>query len=31
MIDASIHELDKTQSMKSGIEIKLTGETGGNR
>ena len=31
MIDASMHELDKTQAMKSGIEIKVTGETGGNR
>lgn len=25
MVDASVHELDKTQPMKSGLEIKLTG------
>jgi hypothetical protein len=31
MIDASVHELDKTQIIKSGLELKLTGETGGNR
>jgi hypothetical protein len=31
MIDASVHELDKTQPMKSGLEIKITGERKGNR
>ncbi len=31
MIDASAHELDKTQPMKSGLEIKVTGEKAGNR
>lgn len=25
MIDASAHELDKTQQMKSGLELKITG------
>lgn len=31
MIDAEMHELDKTQVIKSGLEIKITGETSGNR
>lgn len=31
MIDASAHELDKTQQMKSGLELKITGEKNGNR
>lgn len=31
MIDASAHELDKTQTMKSGLELKITGERNNNR